>query len=388
VRKRTTLAIVSIVVVLGLVAGAFVYSALHKTVTLSVDGKARQVQTFAGTVSDVLAGEGIDLGPHDAVAPGASSAINDGSRIAVRYGRELILTVDGEKSTYWVTATSVDMAFDQLGVRYENADLSASRSSFLGRAGLGVAVNTAKNIKLDVGGDLRRPTTTELTVGATLNALDVSLDRNDEVRPRLTAAVDDGSKIVVTRVSTKLKKVNLSVPFRTVQRPDANLYRNQGRVGSEGRAGLKRLTYRVTYANGKVRDRELVKKTLVRAPAARVEYYGTAKRPAPAPAPAPAPSPAPAPAPAPAPNFVSGSTVWDSLAQCESGGNWAINTGNGYYGGLQFLQSTWLAHGGGAYASYPHLASREQQIAIAERVRDAAGGYSPWPACAASLGLL
>ena len=80
--------------------------------------------------------------------------------------------------------------------------------------------------------------------------------------------------------------------------------------------------------------------------------------------------------------------MWDSLAQCESGGNWAINTGNGYYGGLQFLQSTWLAHGGGAYVSYPHLASREQQIAIAERVRDAAGGYSPWPACAASLGLL
>jgi uncharacterized protein YabE (DUF348 family) len=384
VQKRTTLAIVSIVVVLGLVAGAFVYSALHKTVTLSIDGKVRQVQTFGGTVSDVLTSEGIDLGAHDAVAPAATSAIDDGSRIAVRYGRELILTVDGEKKTYWVTATSLDMAFDQIGVRYANADLSASRSTPLGRAGLGVAVNTAKNIKLVVGGKLRRPTTTELTVGAALKALDVSVDRDDEVRPRLTAAVDDGSKIVVTRVSTKVKKVRVSVPFSTVQRPDANLYKNQGRVGPEGRAGVKRLTYRVTYANGKVRDRELVKKQLLRAPITRVEYYGTAKRPAPAPAPAPAPTPAPAPAT----NYASGSTVWDDLAQCESGGNWAINTGNGYYGGLQFLQSTWLGHGGGAYASYPHMASREQQIAIAERVRDAAGGYSPWPACAASLGLL
>ena len=79
---------------------------------------------------------------------------------------------------------------------------------------------------------------------------------------------------------------------------------------------------------------------------------------------------------------------WDAIAACESGGNWAINTGNGYYGGLQFLQSTWLANGGGAYAPLPSQATREQQIAIATKVRDAAGGYGPWPACAASLGLL
>ena len=80
--------------------------------------------------------------------------------------------------------------------------------------------------------------------------------------------------------------------------------------------------------------------------------------------------------------------VWDSLAQCESGGNWAINTGNGYYGGLQFSLSTWAAYGGGAYAQYPNEATREEQIAIATKVRDANGGsYGSWPACAASLGL-
>ena len=81
-----------------------------------------------------------------------------------------------------------------------------------------------------------------------------------------------------------------------------------------------------------------------------------------------------------------GDTVWDALAQCESGGNWAINTGNGYYGGLQFSLATWQAYGGSAYAAYPHEATREEQIAVAERLR-AARGYQPWPACRVKLGL-
>ncbi len=75
--------------------------------------------------------------------------------------------------------------------------------------------------------------------------------------------------------------------------------------------------------------------------------------------------------------------VWDRLAQCESGGNWAINTGNGYYGGLQFSLSSWRAVGG---AGYPHEASRETQIEMGERLR-ANGGWRHWPACSRKLGL-
>ena len=74
------------------------------------------------------------------------------------------------------------------------------------------------------------------------------------------------------------------------------------------------------------------------------------------------------------------SSVWDKVAQCESGGNWAINTGNGFYGGLQFTASTWRAYGGTAYASQANLASREAQIAVAERVL-AGQGIGAWPVC-------
>lgn len=77
---------------------------------------------------------------------------------------------------------------------------------------------------------------------------------------------------------------------------------------------------------------------------------------------------------------------WDRLAQCESGGNWAINTGNGYQGGLQFSPSTWAAYGGTQYAPTANQATREQQIAIAEKTL-AGQGWGAWPACSAKLGL-
>ena len=80
------------------------------------------------------------------------------------------------------------------------------------------------------------------------------------------------------------------------------------------------------------------------------------------------------------------SQTWDRLAQCESGGNWHINTGNGYYGGLQFSSGTWRSFGGTTYASRADLASREEQIVVAERVLKAQG-WGAWPACSQKLGL-
>ena len=78
--------------------------------------------------------------------------------------------------------------------------------------------------------------------------------------------------------------------------------------------------------------------------------------------------------------------TWDRLAECESSGDWSINTGNGYHGGLQFSRSTWEAFGGAAYAPRADLATRDQQIAVAEQTL-ATQGWGAWPACSATLGL-
>ena len=97
-------------------------------------------------------------------------------------------------------------------------------------------------------------------------------------------------------------------------------------------------------------------------------------------------------APRTAPNYDAGDgSRWDQLAQCETGGNWSANTGNGFGGGLQFMHqgnySTWLSFGGGEFAPHPWEASREQQIDIAERVL-ASSGYGAWPGCSKKFGWL
>lgn len=83
-------------------------------------------------------------------------------------------------------------------------------------------------------------------------------------------------------------------------------------------------------------------------------------------------------APKPAANYAKGSTMWDRIAACESGGNWAINTGNGYYGGLQFAQPTWVGAGGTKYAPRADLATRSEQIAVASKLN-----LGNWPVCGA-----
>jgi nucleoid-associated protein YgaU len=87
-----------------------------------------------------------------------------------------------------------------------------------------------------------------------------------------------------------------------------------------------------------------------------------------------------------APAEAAATTVWDRVAQCESGGNWKINTGNGFYGGVQFAAGTWKAYGGNAYANQAHLATKAEQIAIARRVL-AGQGPSAWPVCSRRAGL-
>ena len=114
-----------------------------------------------------------------------------------------------------------------------------------------------------------------------------------------------------------------------------------------------------------------------------------APRPLPVAAPAPVVAAAPVEpvvrrsAPASSAPAVAGGSVWDQLAACESGGNWAINTGNGYYGGLQFTIASWQAVGG---TGMPNEASRDEQIARGQ-ILQARGGWGNWPACTAKLGI-
>lgn len=371
-RRRRTLAALVTAVTLALVAGVVTAMALDsKSVTLSLDGTATQVSTDADTVGDVLAAEGVDVSERDVVAPGLDATVTEGTRIAVRFARPVDLTVDGDTSRHWVTATDVTSALDQIGVRYADARLSTSRGATISRSGMNLRVVTPKTVKLVVGAE--KPRRVEVAAATVRQALDlrkVNVDKWDLVSPRPGTTVDDGDTIRVTKVNLIERTVedeSLAMPTET--RPTDELYEGEERVVRAGRSGDRDATYRLRYVNGKLTSRTLVDVADVTRPVARVVEVGTKEEPEPEPA---------------AANFASGGTVWDSLAACESGGNWSINTGNGYYGGLQFNLGTWQSYGG---TGLPSENSRETQIAVATRLRDASGGYGAWPHCSAQLGL-
>ncbi len=139
-------------IVLALAGTAAAYMTLSRTVTISVDGHASTVRTFGDTVGDVLAAKGIKPDEHDSVVPSVDSPVNDGSRIAVRLGRPLELSIDGDKKrTLWTTATTVAGALDQLGLRVGNAALSVSRGADIDRSGMALDMTTPKRVTLKVG---------------------------------------------------------------------------------------------------------------------------------------------------------------------------------------------------------------------------------------------
>jgi uncharacterized protein YabE (DUF348 family) len=356
---------VAAVLMAGLATGAG-YATMSKSVTLSLDGQSQDVRVLGSTVRDVLASQDISVGDRDVVAPGLDSKVTDGTEIAVKFARPLDVSVDGEEKLYWVTATEVSTALDQIGLGFQNADLSVSRGASIGRDGMDLDVVTPKKLTVALGGEkAQKETITALTVAQALDELGVKVGKHDKVKPGLGATLDDGDKLVFTDVRKVTKRVTESVGYGTVEREDSSMYTDEETVVRAGEAGSRKVLYKITFVNGDVAERKALKITVLRAPVDQIVKVGTKER-------------------VTTTNFASGSTVWDQLAQCESGGNWAINTGNGYYGGLQFSLSTWRSYGG---PGYPHEQSRETQIAIATKVRDANGGYGSWPHCSQQLGL-
>ena len=360
---RSLKSVLFALVLLGLVGGSAAYVAAQKSVTLTVDGQAREVRTYAGTVGDVLEEEGLQTQSHDVVLPDAAAPVADGDTVVLNRARPLTLTVDGVQSVVYVTALSVDEALAQLGYRAEDLVVSASRSERLPLDGMELSITTPKPVTLVVDGQERVVTTTAATAGDLLAEQGIALGATDRTSMYPDQALLAHMRLQVFRVQVSEVAVPTPIDYRTVETQDPDALEGDETVTQEGVDGEQVTTYRVTVTDGVETGREQLATTVTRQPVDELVTVGTKARPK-----------------APA---VAGGGVWDQLAQCEAGGNWAINTGNGYYGGLQFNKGTWQAYGG---VGLPHQASREEQIAVAERVQ-AAQGWGAWPSCTRKLGL-
>ena len=364
-RSKAVLATLVGVIVAAVVATTAGYAALSKDVTLTLDGRTTTVSTIGDSVADVLASEGVEVTDKDLVAPAVDEPITDGSAIAVQFGRPLELSVDGDSHTYWVNSTNVASALGEIGRRFDGADLSASRSASIGRTGLNLEVVTPKVVHIKLGAkDLRKRRLTALTVADVLKSMGFEVDRHDKITPSLGTEIADGDKVVVKDIRLTTRKVKREVvDAPVIEREDPSMYEGEEEVVRAGSDGVRNVTYRLRFVNGELVARKVVTADVRRKAVPTIVRVGTKEE--------------------PSADFAGGSTVWDALARCESGGNWAINTGNGYYGGLQFSASTWHSVGG---TGLPHQHSREEQIRRGQILQSRAG-WGQWPHCSAQLGL-
>ncbi|HJQ45037.1 MAG TPA: transglycosylase family protein [Amycolatopsis sp.] len=350
---------------ISITGGGAAALAMNKSVTVDVDGHTQTVHSFGKTVGDVLADAGLTVGEHDALSPSPQAPVGDGGVIKLERGRHLNLVVDGTPQDAWVRADTLQEALDQLGVTPKLGPgtwFSMSATGELPLSGATVEVKTLKTITLFDGDSApRQVSTTAVTADEFLKDQNLTLGPDDEVDGGRGFKILNGAEVHISRtgVSVINQQEDITPPVQQIQ--DNTLDAGQQVVQDPGTPGKQLVIYKVTKRNGKETDREQISVQILTAAKPKIIRIGT-KQPA-----------------------ISNAGIWDKIAQCESTGNWAANTGNGFEGGLQFTNSTWLAYGGGAYASHAYSASREQQIAVAQRVQ-AGQGWGAWPVCSRKAG--
>ncbi|WP_308202309.1 transglycosylase family protein [Cellulosimicrobium cellulans] len=414
-RRRWPLVAGATAVVL-LATGAVAYGNARKTVQLDVDGQITTVTTFAGSVEGLLAEQDVAVGDRDLVVPDVDSALRGGGDVVVRYGREVPVQVDGSQSSVWLTALDADEALTTLASRGSDVRLVASRSGE--RVSLPIRLDADGPVNVVADGETKVAPDGSIGIDAILDQQGIQLGELDRVHvekseqiaaaqadaaaeaapAEATAAATEDAEaaadaapvsLVVQRVKVEEVPTTAAVPFETVTEEDANRFKDLDPVvKQEGVEGVHTTVHRVTTVDGVEESRELVSEGVTTPPVNKILVQGTKERPKPEPkATTQQRSSTPSSGGSSAPAADLGSApggVWGALAQCESGGNPATNTGNGYYGLYQFSLSTWQAMGG---SGLPSEASAAEQTQRAQALQ-ARSGWGQWPACARKLGLL
>ncbi|UVJ40718.1 resuscitation-promoting factor [Arthrobacter sp. CJ23] len=355
-----------LLVLSALVLGVVAFVGNNKTVTLNVDGKVSSVQTFGGTVDEVVKAAKVELKAADRVSPALDARVENGTVVNVNLAKDVAISLDGARRTVNTTAPDVAGLVSELGVA-SSAALSQPKDAALAVSGSFISISTPKTIRLVADGKSTAQTTTAADVATVLKDAGLTIGASDRVSQPGNAPVVQDMVIKVSRVDTsKTADATEEVPFETVTTQSADLYTDEKTVTQAGTAGQVVKTFKLVLVDGREASRTEVSSNVTVKPVAKKVTVGLKERPKPAVGTATG-------AATGAPN----EAMWDRIAQCESGGNWAINTGNGYYGGLQFDIRTWLGSGGGAYAPNASLATKAQQIDIANRVY-AQRGLQPW----------
>ena len=354
--KKSIFVAANAAVLLVLAGSTAAYASLSKDVSVSLDGATTNIRTMSGTVASALASDGITLTPRDKIVINGRSVsktapVDDGAKVAVTFAKPVIVAVDGNTETATVHDQTVGDVLERFGVKpSEKAFVSGDRSERLSRSGTRIVVSNPKELTIEADGKSKDLTSAAPTVGAALKEAGVKLDANDEVEPAVGELLSNGDQVKVTRIELADKTEVVDIEQPVEYKDDKTMDKGTTKILDPGKEGSARERALVTEADGRERSRLVLDSAQLSAPETRIVARGTA----------------------PVPQEPIG--VWDKIAACESGGNWQINTGNGYYGGLQFSAATWKSVGG---PGLPHEQSREVQIKYA-KILQARSGWGQW----------
>jgi uncharacterized protein YabE (DUF348 family) len=371
-RERLALrgAVAALLLTIG--AGGVLVIAQRHTITLNVDGAAHEFTTTKDNVGDALAEAGYQVRKSDQVSPAPGSQIDEGQRITLaraRILRVIALGPDGKPVSdrnLVTTEHTVTAALAEHDMTTADGSVGAIGNQRIPLEGLVVRLRAPRTIELSDGGVSRQVRVVGGTVRHVLDSAGVRLGAQDFVDPGLDASIDGMQTVTVNRVQMKTETVTEAYQPEDQLIKDESKNFSWSQLDDPGTEGSQRVTYSIKYVNGQPVERTQLNRTILVEGKPRVMEVGAKPG-------------------TEVPPVLDGG-AWDSLAACESGGNWHINNGNGFYGGVQFDYGTWIAHGGLKYAPRADLATREEQIAIA-RTTQSSQGWGAWPVCSVKAGL-
>ncbi|MFV0524891.1 MAG: ubiquitin-like domain-containing protein [Acidimicrobiales bacterium] len=278
-RWLAALALVAVVMVGGAV---YYYLTRPVPVEMSVDGETIALETRADTVAELLTEREITTTPQDLVTPGPDEAITEGQTIVVKYARPFTVVIDGEETEHTTTELTVGEALTAVDAPTEGADVSLALTDRLPRSGTTVEIITPKAVTVNDGGTPIPVTSNARTVGEVLDAQGIELSGTDVVDPALDTTVTPDLTIAITRIRVENEVRTEPVTHETVEQNDPDRTVGTRKVVTEGVDGTKDVTYAVTYTNGEVTAEEAVESIVTQEAVTEVVAVGTKPKPAPA----------------------------------------------------------------------------------------------------------
>lgn len=404
--------------------GAATAFGLSNEVSINVYGEVSTVRTFDNNVESILDKQGVQISKVDKVTPELKDKVSDGETIVVEKLNIVKLSIDDKEPIEFTTEIdTVGEIVEQAGYELDKVRFSPEAETALepGKA-LDITIETPKTVTFTgKNGEYVADDVFNNTVGeAAEKYLGDYNPETDKLEPAADTEITNGMTIDITRIRTNERTETEPVKFKQVEKEDDTMFVGEEKITTKGVDGVKTITLKDKLVDGKVTDSEIVEEKVTKKPVNEVLSKGTKEKPAPVvekkerseSANSNTSSNSSKPS-----GRASGSTKtsrsaerssspqssgngsgllanvpqwkidrFDQLAQCESGGNWSINTHNGYYGGIQFDRSTWLGYGGGKFAPTADKATREQQIYVGNTLQNARGSWGSWPACSSKFG--